>query len=48
MLMSFTQYVAIFGLNGAPDPVDTAFGVVVGAAFLMYIVVMVFLIFKEW
>lgn len=46
--MSFAQYIAIFGLNGAPDPVDTAFVVVIGAAFLMSIVVMVFLIFKEW
>lgn len=46
--MSFAQYIAIFGLNEAPNQVDTVFGVVIGAAFLMYIVVMVFLIFKEW
>lgn len=48
MLMSYVQYIAIFGLNETPDPVDTAFGVVLGAAFLMYIVVIIFLIFKEW
>lgn len=46
--MSFAQYVAIFGLNEAPDQIDTIFGVAIGAAFLVYIVVMVFLIFKEW
>lgn len=49
MLMSYAQYIAIFGLlNEAPDTVDTAFGVVLGAAFLLYIVVVVFLIFREW
>ncbi len=45
--MSYAQYVAIFGLNAAPDPVDIPFGVGLGAAFLMYVVVMVFLIFKR-
>lgn len=46
--MSYAQYIAIFGLNEAPDTVDTAFGVVLGAAFLLYVVVVVFLIFREW
>lgn len=46
--MSYAQYVAIFGLNDVPDTAPSAFDVVLCAAFLVYIVVMVFLIFKEW